>query len=141
MKAAPKKWIPKSVHKETRRLGLNPKDPDVCLKCDAPCCNEIVMEVHRPRTKAEIEELEQYLYFETACIYISKRGWHVMFKGRCMYLGKDNLCAKYDSRPGRCRNHVPPDCERFGKWYDVIFETPEEYRRYLKGKKVKRKNG
>ena len=104
---------------------------NVCLACDAPCCRDITMLITKPRTKTEINELMQYLHFDTARIFIRNRKWYLMFAGKCIYLSKNNMCKKYTRRPARCRRHNPPDCERFEKYYDVLISTPEEFEEYL----------
>lgn len=52
-----------------------------------------------------------------------------------MYLTENNLCRIYETRPQKCRDHNPPDCERYGEFWDVMFETPEDLEAYLKKKK------
>jgi hypothetical protein len=36
-----------------------------------------------------------------------------------------------------CRRHNPPDCEFFGKFYDVLLETPDELAAYLAERRKK----
>lgn len=52
-----------------------------------------------------------------------------------MYLDENERCKIYETRPEKCRVHNPPDCERFGDFWDVMFETPEELDAYFKKKK------
>jgi len=104
-----------------------------CIDCDAPCCRGITMLITKPRTKTDINELTQYLHFDTSTVFIRNNKWYLMFEGNCIYLSKKNLCKKYTKRPARCRRHNPPDCEKFDKWYDVLISTPEEFGAYLAG--------
>jgi len=97
-----------------------------CSGCPALCCKGLVMPIDRPRTAAAVEELKWHIQYDTVRIFILNRRWHLLVEGRCQYLAKDNLCRIYERRPERCRRHNPPDCERFGAFYDVLISTPEE---------------
>jgi Fe-S-cluster containining protein len=102
-----------------------------CEKCPALCCKDLSIRILRPRTKAEIEDLKWQLQFDTVRIYIRNGRWYQLVKGRCMYLGDDNRCTIYAERPEMCRKHNPPDCEFFGRFYDVMIETPGDLEAYL----------
>ncbi|MBC8412276.1 YkgJ family cysteine cluster protein [bacterium] len=104
---------------------------DACSDCGARCCHDITMLITKPRTKTEINELTQYLHYDTASVFIRSRKWYLTFKGRCIYLSDKDRCTKYPKRPPRCRKHAPPGCEKFDIWYDVLFETPEDFEGYL----------
>ncbi len=109
----------------------NKNNADICKTCNAPCCRDITMLITKPRSKADVNELTQYLHFDTARVFIRNNKWYLTFDGKCIYLSKNNLCKKYTKRPARCRRHTPPDCERFADFYDVLFSTPEEFEDYL----------
>ena len=108
-----------------------------CNGCDAVCCRNLAMMVTRPRTRGEIDELSWYLRFKPVSIYIRNHRWYILVEGDCMYLDKNNMCTIYEKRPSRCRRHQPPDCERDGEYYDVIFSTPDELEKYLRKKKTR----
>jgi Fe-S-cluster containining protein len=110
---------------------------DVCMSCPAPCCRDLSMTTKRPRTKTEINELKWYLHFDTVNAYIRNRRWYLLIQGRCIYLNKDNLCKIYSRRSEICRIHLPPYCEHFGQWYDVMIKTPDDLDHYLKGTRKK----
>jgi Fe-S-cluster containining protein len=112
-----------------------------CGDCAALCCHDLSVEITRPRTRDEIESLKWQLYYDTVGIYIRSRRWHMVVKGRCKYLDDRNLCTIYDRRPDVCREHMPPDCERFEEWYDILFTKPGEIEDYLNKSKKKRKSG
>jgi len=111
----------------------------VCLECPSICCKDLAIEISRPRSKHDIEELKWQLHFDTVRVFIAKRRWHLLVKGTCMYLGPDGLCTIYERRPAKCREHNPPDCERFGQYWDVMISTPEELKRYLASAKPRRR--
>ena len=87
----------------------------------------------RPRTRDDIDDLKWHLHYDTVNVCIRNHRWYIMVKGRCIYLSRTNLCKIYESRPEKCRRHNPPDCERFGSWYETLISTPEELENYLKG--------
>ena len=112
----------------------------ICLECPSICCHDLAIEISRPRTKHEIDNYLWYLHFDTVSICIRQRKWHLAIKGRCIYLDDDRLCVIYGKRPLKCKEHTPPVCERYGCWYDVKLDTPDDLLAYLKPKK-KRSGG
>ncbi len=117
--------------KKANKKAKDSEYEELCKECNAPCCRGITMLITKPRTKTEINELTQYLHFDTARVFIRNNKWYLIFDGNCIYLSKKNMCRKYTKRPARCRRHNPPDCERFAEWYDLLFSTPEEFEEYL----------
>jgi len=77
--------------------------------------------------------MKWYLQYDTVSVAIRHHRWYLVVAGKCIYLDDHNLCTIYDRRPERCRRHRPPDCERFGAWYDTLITTPEELDAYLAG--------
>ena len=109
-------------------------EPDwkqVCIECPAVCCTDLAIPISKPKTQDEVDELKWQLQYDTVHVAIRDRRWFVVVKGTCIYLGDDKLCTIYDGRPPRCRKHKPPNCERFGSWYDALITTPEELDRHL----------
>lgn len=96
------------------------------------------MVIKRPRLKHEIETLRWYLHFDTVQIYIRSHRWHLLVKGKCIYLSKKNLCTIYDRRPDVCRDHSSDACEMSGQWYDQMFTTPKDLDAYFNKKRKKR---
>ena len=121
--------------KKKNTTGKKNIPANICVECSAHCCHDLAMEIKSPRTKAEIEQLEWYVRFDTVSIYIKNRRWHLHVKGKCMYLGENKLCTIYEKRPALCRSHQPPQCELFGKWYDVMLKSPEDLRKHLAKRK------
>jgi len=105
-----------------------------CDGCPSLCCRDLAMQTTKPRAKADIEEMKWELHFDTVQVYIRSHRWYLLIKGKCIYLDEDNLCRIYSRRPSRCRRHNPPNCERFGKYYDVLISTPEELDQYFNGR-------
>ncbi len=116
-----------------KQSGSKPRKGSVCKACSAPCCRNLAMMITKPRTRTDINELKWYLHFDTVDIFIRNHKWYLMIKGKCIYLNRNKLCKIYARRPQMCRRHQPPDCERFGKWYDILISTPDKLESYLNG--------
>lgn len=115
---------------------------DKCDGCPGLCCNGLEESIIRPRTKQEYIDVRWQLHFENINIFIRNKRWYQLTLGACQYLGDDYFCAIYEDRPPVCRDHKPPECERYGDIFDIIFRTPEDFDRWVKKeerKKVKEK--
>lgn len=113
-------------------------DETECGDCPATCCHNLSITILKPNNKHEEQELLWHLNYDTVKVYIQNKRWHVYVKGRCMYLNDKNLCSIYEGRFDKCRNHMPPSCERFTKWYDKMFTTREELEKYFDAERRKR---
>lgn len=111
-----------------------------CSDCPALCCHDLSVTILKPTTKKEIEDLMWHLNYDTVGVYIRNRRWHLIIKGRCQYLDDRNMCNIYDRRFDTCRKHMPPYCERYDDWYDVLFTTPFELEDYLEAEKKRWRN-
>ncbi|MBI4845750.1 MAG: YkgJ family cysteine cluster protein [Candidatus Omnitrophica bacterium] len=112
---------------------------DDCHRCPAACCRDLAMAIGKPSTKAEIEDLKWQVRFNTVDVFIKSHHWYLRVKGRCIYLGRRNMCKIYEKRPLKCRLHRPPDCERFGEYHEVLIKTPEQLQEYLDSKKKRKR--
>lgn len=110
-----------------------------CEGCPALCCHDLVMPILKPRTHADVEELKWKLQYDAVSVFIANRRWHLQVKARCTYLTKNHLCSIYESRPDRCRDHNPSECERYGSYFDDRISTPEELEAYLFRERNRRK--
>jgi len=111
----------------------------LCSDCPAKCCRELVLVMEKPRTRSDIDYYKWQLQYDTVQLAISNYRWYTVIAGRCIYLDKHNLCTIYSRRPDKCRRHNPPECEHYGKWYDVLLSTPEELEAYLEKEKLRKK--
>ena len=119
-------------------ITIIPKHESGCDGCPAYCCHDLSMCITRPENATEIDELRWYLHYDTINIYIVNRRWHILVKGRCIYLNKKNQCDIYHKRSRRCRAHKSTDCERHGDYHDVLLKTPEDLDKFLQKEKAKR---
>jgi len=102
-----------------------------CNDCPALCCHGLSIPIDKPRTRSDIDVLRWELQYDTVRCYVRSHRWYLYIEGRCIYLDEQNMCTIYARRPDVCRRHGPPDCEKFGPFYDVMIETPEQLDAYL----------
>lgn len=118
-------------------LKKNKRRINKCLEeCNAICCHDLAVQIYKPVTKVEKEDLRWHLFFEGVKVFIAHRKWHLLVHSRCRYLSKANLCTIYDRRPDRCRKHNHPHCELEGKYYETMLETPEQFDAYFEKEKA-----
>lgn len=135
----------KITKQETLKKREETVTEEPCADCPGLCCHDLVMVIDPPENQEDLETYKWYVQYDTSFIFILDGKWHHIVKGRCMYLDKKtNLCNIYEERPDKCRDHHPPDCERYGEWYDVWLGDPptlEDYA-YKNGfvKKPKKKS-
>ena len=110
-----------------------------CAGCPALCCFGLEESIFRPTTKQDVENLKWELHFVNTSVFIRSKRWYKLSSGRCRYLDQDNRCSIYERRPKICREHNPPDCEKHGEIFDVMFKTPEELQAYI-DKETKTRN-
>lgn len=132
------KVIPSNKLLEIREKSVSDK---LCADCNALCCHDLVMEIEAPANEKELKTLKWYLHFKHSFIFVYEGTWYHMIRSECRYLDKKNyLCTNYDARGEMCRKHGPPKCERYEKWYDVLFDDQRDLEDYVyKNKIIKRK--
>jgi Fe-S-cluster containining protein len=101
-----------------------------CASCTALCCRYIALEIDRPRTERDFEDLRWYLLHEKISIFVDGKTWFLNVETRCKALGADNLCTIYETRPAICREYKNDFCDKDGGEFDLLFETPEELMAY-----------
>lgn len=112
---------------------------DKCARClPAKCCLYFSLEIDRPRTKRDYDDLLWFLAHEDVSIYLWKRKWYLMVHNRCRFLdGDTNLCRIYETRPKMCREHSPDECEFDSDYdFDEHFKSYRELRRWMVKKKI-----
>lgn len=112
---------------------------DTFLKCDrclpAKCCSAVAMEIDKPRSLEDYENLLWYVAHENIHLYISEKSWFMNIISRCNFLGLDNRCEGYERRPQICREYSLDSCEfdatveEYG--YEAYFENFEQLEAYV----------
>ena len=104
-----------------------------CSKCTALCCRYIAIEIDKPETKRDFDDIRWYVAHRGVRVFVERGRWYVEFRTRCKFLTKDNLCAIYEKRPRICREHDPNSCEFDGApEYPLVFRHPDEVEEYYK---------
>ena len=102
------------------------------------CCHDLVMTILRPQNQAEVDELKWQIQYDTVRLFIVNNRWHLIIDGKCMHLDERGWCRIYEDRPDKCRRHNAPNCERYGEFWDVMIETPDELQAYIDAERERR---
>lgn len=108
-----------------------------CAQCiPAKCCRYFSLEVDRPRSKRDYDDLLWMLAHQDVSVYVDKKKWYLMVHTQCKFLDMDtNCCTIYDTRPQMCREHSVDECEWHGPWdFDKHFMSYEELKQWMKKK-------
>jgi Fe-S-cluster containining protein len=109
---------------------VNPSLPG-CRGCTALCCHDLWLALAPPRSPDEVADVKWRLHFEGVEIHVSGAEWLMRVKGRCRYLGDDNMCTVYEQRPRHCRDHRPPYCQRYIDGRPIVLKCPEDVDAYM----------
>jgi|GEM_PF-2624051 len=108
-----------------------------CDSCKGDCCTGIVLDIPKPRSLEDFENIRWYLYHEKTHVYIDWDGdWVVEMDLPCTHRDKrTGRCRIYDSRPPACREASSAECERNRDDARVRFRTVADYDRWLDGRR------
>ncbi|MDJ0841414.1 MAG: YkgJ family cysteine cluster protein [Acidobacteriota bacterium] len=112
-------------------IPLENPDDSRCRGCTALCCHNLTLPAPPPATPEALQDLLWRLHFDTVRLCIIDGNWFMIVSGRCTFLGDDNMCTIYETRPEQCRKYNPPFCERYMNPYEVVFHSPQELKDYL----------
>ncbi|MFQ5863514.1 MAG: YkgJ family cysteine cluster protein, partial [Candidatus Brocadiales bacterium] len=105
-----------------------------CGECDV-CCKYVSVEIDKPITKTEIEDVKFYLYHEGTSVYIDHdNDWYILFESKCDKLNSNGLCTIYEDRPPICRNFERESCHE-QDWHEshkVLFQDVKDLMGYLR---------
>jgi Fe-S-cluster containining protein len=104
----------------------------LCEKCAALCCRYFVLEIDKPETRRQFDDVRWYLVHENTFVFIEKRKWYLGVYARCKHLQQDNRCGIYEKRPRICRDYSTENCDYHGGDYDweILFSSAEQLERY-----------
>ncbi len=111
----------------------DPKHGPPCHVCSALCCKYFALEIDRPVTPSDHDEIRWYLLHQNAVVWVEDGDWYLEVRNRCRHLQADNSCAIYETRPQICRDYGLPEkegpCEYFTQDvdYDLFFESAEKF--------------
>lgn len=115
----------------------------LCDKCTGLCCRYITIEIDKPRSKRQKDDVRWYLLHEGVTLIVEKSRWHVKFPTKCRELQDDNSCGIYHDRPETCREYSTANCDYHSEYEDweqdyIEIESVEKYDEYLESKKKKK---
>jgi Fe-S-cluster containining protein len=128
--AGPRKRARKT---EPRFVSQHPQ----CAQCvPAKCCRYFSLEIDRPRSRRDFDDLLWMLAHREVSIYIEEKKWYLMIHTQCRFLDiRTNMCAIYDNRPVMCREHPFDECEWHGSYnFEEHFKSYEALKRWMKKK-------
>jgi len=110
-----------------------------CAKCNATCCRYFCLEIDKPETYEDFENIRWYLLHEGASVHVEDDGdWCLLIENACKALVQTPTgprCADYENRPLICRKFSPAHCEGNvpGDYdYQELFRTPEQIEAYAR---------
>ncbi len=112
-----------------------------CRTCGGRCCRYVVVEIDRPRSKADRDEVRWFLAHENVWVYIDgdDRSWNVQFFTPCRHLDAEGRCRIYRRRFQICREHDTATCEASdGEQTDLVFRTTEDFDRWYRAECLRR---
>ena len=113
-----------------------------CFECKAMCCRYLAMEIDRPTSKREYDQIRWFLLHRNVFVFIDHdKAWYLEFETPCEALDPDtHHCTKYDERPRICREHGEqdvPECDFHGEEPHIArFATTDEFEAYLERKGI-----
>ena len=110
-----------------------------CKKCDALCCKYLALEIDKPTTRNDFENIRWYISHQKTSVFIQEGKWHLNVKNRCKYLDNKNRCKIYEKRPAICRRLDLNKCEYHDRNASREIKTHTQLERYLEEKPIRRK--
>lgn len=117
-----------------RKLTKSNDNNNPCGDCDA-CCKYVSVEIDKPVTKTEVEDVKFYLYHKGVSVYIDEENdWYILFESKCDKLNSNGACTIYEDRPPICRNYERDSCHEddVHESHKVLFRDVNDLMRYLR---------
>ncbi|OHD70651.1 MAG: hypothetical protein A2W19_01230 [Spirochaetes bacterium RBG_16_49_21] len=105
-----------------------------CAECGGKCCEYIAIEIGKPSTKTDYDNIRWYLAHKDVHVFVDhNRKWHVEFRTPCENLTADKKCTIYENRPRICSRHGigEQECEFFASPYLLYISSPGQFEEYL----------
>ena len=104
----------------------------LCDQCAGLCCRYFVLEIDKPETRRQFDDVRWYLVHEGTFVFIEKKKWYLGVYARCKHLQQDNRCGIYAKRPAICRGYSTDNCDYHGGDYgwEKLFSSAEQLQQY-----------
>lgn len=107
----------------------DPASGPPCHLCSALCCKYYALEIDKPVTPKDHDEVRWYLLHQNTVVWVQDGDWYLEVRNPCSQLQPDGSCGTYETRPQICRDYGLPEkegsCEFFTQdfEYDLFFES------------------
>ena len=118
-----------------------PSDTSSCFGCPASCCRYVAVQIDRPTTKRDYDNIRWMLHHDMTEVYIDNEGdWVMQVNVPCSKLDlAHHRCRIYKNRPLICQELEVSECERDGHEGEVHFYEAADLDKWLKSKKRKKR--
>jgi len=113
-----------------------------CEDCGGKCCRYFALEIDKPKSKGDFDDIRWFLCHENTRIFVEDGGWYLEVQTVCRHLDENDRCRIYPKRPRLCRSHSTDICEgQDAAEWDRKLELNDdaELERYLEQRKKKAK--
>ncbi|MDD4889358.1 MAG: hypothetical protein PHU85_05465 [Phycisphaerae bacterium] len=110
-----------------------------CRLCGGRCCTYLVVQIDRPRTKLDLDEIRWWLAHHNVQVFIDNDDgtWNAQFHTPCRHLTPRGRCRTYATRFNVCREHASENCEMSAaQMAERCFASVEDFDRYLATRKA-----
>lgn len=113
----------------------------LCDQCTGLCCRYFALEIDKPKTPRQYDDIRWYLLHENIFIFIEEGKWYLGVMNKCKHLRADNRCGIYQKRPKICREYTTEGCDYHSGAYDFehMFATAEQFEAFTKEKMAERR--
>ena len=120
-----------------------PGEHPPCERCTSKCCRYIAIEVDRPSTSRDFDQIRWYLLHDGVVVWVQDGAWHVEFRTPCSALQSDGRCGIYDSRPQLCRDYGYGDTSPCDYWakpsdFDLMFENAPSFEAWVESERARK---
>ena len=102
-----------------------------CKKCSALCCNYFALELDKPTTRNDFENIRWYISHQKTSVFIQAGKWYLNVKNRCKNLDRTHRCKIYENRPAICRRLDSKNCEYHDQNAVREIKTSKQLAQYL----------
>jgi Fe-S-cluster containining protein len=112
---------------------------DLCRICGALCCKYFALEIDKPTTRRDFENIRWYISHQKVSVFIQEGRWYLKVGNRCRYLDGTDHCKIYKRRPSICQKHSARECEYHDRNAVREIRTLKQLERYREEESVRRK--
>jgi uncharacterized protein len=124
------------MSRSTLRAHVSRKLParNPCAGCGGQCCQYFALNIDKPETHGEFENLRWYLLHKDCEIWVEDGDWYLQVNRPCKAVSRDGVCTIYEDRPTICRRYKADGCDRNGDGYEYEqhFREPEQIAEYAR---------